>query len=71
MLFLSALLLTSYGLGQAGLGSVQGSVIDKDTKDPIPFVKVVISQGGIIKGVPKQILMGDFNFHQLQQVHTI
>lgn len=62
LLFLSALLTAGYGYGQAGLGSIQGSVIDKDTKEPIPFVKVVLSQGGIVKGGTESDFDGRFQF---------
>ena len=39
-----------YTFGQAGNGSIKGSVIDGESDEPIPFVKVVLYQGGIIKG---------------------
>lgn len=64
-LYLLALGLTlSIGcvFGQAGLGSIQGSVIDKDSKEPLAFVKVIISQGGIIKGGAETDFDGKFQF---------
>ena len=64
-LYLLALIVTlSIGcvFGQAGLGSIQGSVIDKDSKEPIAFVKVIISQGGIIKGGAETDFDGKFQF---------
>ena len=38
LIALSSLLIISYGLGQAGMGSIQGSVIDGETKEPVMFV---------------------------------
>jgi hypothetical protein len=52
----------SYVLSQAGMGSIQGSVIDKDSKEPIAFAKVIISQGGIIKGGAETDFDGKFQF---------
>ena len=52
----------SYVLSQAGMGSIQGSVIDKDSKEPIVFAKVIISQGGIIKGGAETDFDGKFQF---------
>lgn len=37
----------SYGQGQ---GTLQGKIKDKETGEPLPFVNVVIEQGGIQKG---------------------
>lgn len=62
LLLLSVVLSVGYGFGQAGMGSIQGSVIDKETKEPIPFVKVVLSQGGIIKGGTESDFDGKFKF---------
>lgn len=59
---LSVLLTASYSLGQAGMGAIQGSVIDADTKETIPFVKVVLSQGGIVKGGTETDFDGKFQF---------
>lgn len=49
-LLVSVLLTASYGFSQAGLGSIKGIVKDGDTKQPIPFCKVVLFQNGNIKG---------------------
>lgn len=51
-----------YTFGQAGSGAIKGSVIDKDTKEPIPFAKVVLYQGGIIKGGTETDFDGKFEF---------
>jgi len=62
LLALSITLSVAYTFGQAGLGSIQGSVIDKDSKEPLAFVKVIISQGGIIKGGAETDFDGKFQF---------
>ncbi len=62
LLLLSVTLTVGYGFGQAGMGSIQGSVIDKDTKEPVAFVKVVLSQGGIIKSGTETDFDGKFQF---------
>ena len=49
-LLVSVLLTASYGFSQTGLGSIKGVVKDGDTKQPIPFCKVVLFQNGSIKG---------------------
>ncbi|MDX1652667.1 MAG: carboxypeptidase regulatory-like domain-containing protein [Brumimicrobium sp.] len=61
-LFLSIMFTAGYTFGQAGSGAIKGSVIDKQTEDPIPFVKVVLSQGGIIKGGTETDFDGKFEF---------
>ncbi|MEX1192158.1 MAG: carboxypeptidase regulatory-like domain-containing protein [Brumimicrobium sp.] len=61
-LFLSIVLTTGYTFGQAGNGAIKGSVIDKESKEPIPFVKIVLSQGGIIKGGTESDFDGKFEF---------
>lgn len=58
----SLLLSVGYSYGQAGNGSIKGSVIDGETDDPIPFVKVVLYQGGIIKGGTETDFDGKFQF---------
>ena len=40
----------SCAFAQTGLGTVKGTVKDGDTKQPIPFCKVVLIQSGSIKG---------------------
>tara|TARA_B100000508_G_scaffold141095_1_gene146739 strand:+ start:11455 stop:15204 length:3750 start_codon:yes stop_codon:yes gene_type:complete len=58
----SLLLSVGYTFGQAGNGSIKGSVIDGDSEEPIPFVKVVLYQGGIIKGGTETDFDGKFQF---------
>ena len=40
----------SCAFSQTGLGTVKGTVKDGDTKQPIPFCKVVLLQSGSVKG---------------------
>jgi hypothetical protein len=58
----SLLLSVGYSYGQAGNGSIKGSVIDSGSDEPIPFVKVVLYQGGIIKGGTETDFDGKFQF---------
>jgi hypothetical protein len=46
----SILLTATCAFSQTGLGTVKGTVKDGDTKQPIPFCKVVLIQSGSIKG---------------------
>lgn len=62
LIALSSLLTISYIFGQAGMGSIQGSVLDGETKEPVPFVKVVLSQGGIVKSGTSTDFDGKFQF---------
>ena len=65
LVVLSLLLSVSYGLSQAGSGELKGSVIDGETKEPIPFAKVIVSQGGIVKGGTETDFDGKFQFPSL------
>ncbi|WP_107038536.1 carboxypeptidase regulatory-like domain-containing protein [Brumimicrobium mesophilum] len=62
LLFLSITLSVGTVFGQAGNGSIKGSVIDSESSEPIPFVKVVLYQGGIIKGGTESDFDGKFQF---------
>ena len=58
----SLLLSVGYSYGQAGSGSIKGTVKASESGDPIPFVKVVLYQGGIIKGGTETDFDGKFQF---------
>lgn len=62
LLFLSIALSVGTVFGQAGNGTIKGSVIDSESSEPIPFVKVVLYQGGIIKGGTESDFDGKFEF---------
>src|SRR5690554_1558628 len=61
-LFLSIALSAGTVFGQAGNGTIKGSVIDGQSSEPIPFVKIVLYQGGIIKGGTESDFDGKFQF---------
>lgn len=50
LLIVSVLLSMAYSFSQSGLGSIKGSVIDGDTKTPVPYAKVLLLQNGTVKG---------------------
>lgn len=64
-LFVSVLLSVSFAFGQAGYGSIKGSVIDSKTQKPVPFAKVILTQGGIIKGGATTDFEGNFQFNSI------
>lgn len=55
----------SYGFSQSGLGTIKGSVIDQDTKEPVPLTKVVIKQNGAVKGGAKTDFDGKFQINSV------
>ena len=50
LLIASVLLTVTYGYSQSGLGTIRGSVVDKDSKEAIYDCIVVIKQNGTVKG---------------------
>lgn len=64
-LLVSVLLTVSYGFSQTGLGSIKGVVKDGDTKQPIPFCKVVLFQNGSIKGGATTDFDGGFQINSV------
>ena len=60
--YLLAILLLSgsFGFAQTGTGSVKGTVTDKSTGEPLPFVKVVAFQAGQQKGFAATDFDGKF-----------
>ncbi len=59
---LSITMSIGFGYGQAGSGSIKGSVIDGKTKEPVAFAQVVLIQGGIVKGGAETDENGKFDF---------
>lgn len=50
-LLLASLLFTiAYSYGQTGLGTIRGSIVDKESKEPIPNTVVAVKQNGQLKG---------------------
>ena len=61
LLLLSLFVSAGFAFGQVGFGSVQGVIKDEKTGDPIPFVNVVVYEGGIQKGVGRTDFDGKFS----------
>ena len=60
-LFLTSILLTaSFAIAQTGNGSIKGTITDKESGEPLPFVKVVIIQSGQQKGFATTDFDGKF-----------
>jgi len=58
---LTALLFTAgFAYAQTGTGSIKGAVTDKESGDPLPFVKVVVMQNGQQKGFASTDFDGKF-----------
>jgi len=62
-LLVSVLLTTAYSFAQTGLGTIRGTVKDGDTKQPIPFCKVVLIQNGNVKGGANTDFDGKFQIN--------
>lgn len=65
LVLVSVLLTMSYGFSQTGLGTLKGVVKDSDTKEPIPFAKVVIKQGDNIKAGAETDFDGSFQINAI------
>lgn len=62
-LLVSVFLTVTYGYAQTGLGTIRGTVKDGDTKQPIPFCKVVLIQNGNIKAGANTDFDGKFQIN--------
>ena len=65
LLLVSVLMTMSYGYSQSGLGSVKGVVKDGDTKQPVPFAKVLLIQNGNVKGGATTDFDGKFQINSV------
>ena len=65
LLLTSILLTVAYSFGQTGLGTLKGSVIDRDTKETLPFVKVVLIQADQVKGGAQTDFDGKFQINSI------
>lgn len=54
------LLSIGFAFAQTGTGSIKGTVTDKSSGEPLPFVKVIIFQGDQQKGFAATDVMGKF-----------
>lgn len=60
-LLLTGIILSfSFAFAQTGVGSIKGTIIDKESGEPLPFVKVVVTQNGTQKGFAATDVMGKF-----------
>ena len=57
--------MTGVAYAQTGAGSIKGQIIDKETGEPLPFVKVVAQQNGQQKGFASTDFDGKFLISQL------
>lgn len=64
-LVVSFLLSGTFAFSQVGLGTLKGSVIDGDTKQPIPFCKVLITQNGNVRGGANTDFDGKFQINSI------
>ncbi len=65
ILLVSFLVTVTSAYAQVGLGTLKGSVIDGETKEPIPFCKVLITQNGSIKGGANTDFDGKFQINSI------
>lgn len=65
-LLLASLLFTvAYSYSQSGLGTIRGSVIDKDKRVPLSYCQVVVRQNGTVKGNTETDDDGKFQINSL------
>jgi len=58
---LTAIFFTAgFAFAQTGNGSIKGAIVDKESGDPLPFVKVVVMQNGQQKGFASTDFDGKF-----------
>ena len=65
LILVSFLLTMSYGFSQSGLGTIKGTVKDSDSKQPIPFTKVILKQNGLVKGGANTDFDGNFQINSV------
>lgn len=65
LILVSFLLTMSYGFSQTGLGTIKGTVTDADSKQPIPFTKVIIKQNGLVKAGANTDFDGKFQINSI------
>lgn len=61
------LLSAGFAFAQTGTGSIKGTVTDKTSGEPLPFVKVIIYQGDQQKGFAATDVMGKFLIVRLRR----
>jgi hypothetical protein len=66
LIIVSVLLTFTYGFSQAGLGTIKGTVTDSETKQPIPFTKVILKKDGQVKGGANTDFDGNFQINSVE-----
>ena len=65
LLFVSILLTVTYGFSQSGLGTIRGSVIDKESKEFIPNSVITVKQNGSVRANATTDFDGKFQINSL------
>jgi hypothetical protein len=65
LLFVSILLTVTYGFSQSGLGTIRGSVIDKESKEFIPNSVITVKQNGSVRANATSDFDGKFQINSL------
>lgn len=65
LLILSVFMSVYCAFSQGGLGTIKGTVTDAETKEPIPFCKILIFQNGSMKGGAETDFDGKFQVNSL------
>lgn len=60
LILTSLILCTGFAFAQTGSGSIKGTIKDKESGEPLPFVKVVVMQNGQQKGFASTDFDGKF-----------
>lgn len=61
-----SLLSIGFAFAQTGTGTIKGTVTDKATGEPLPFVKVIVYQADQQKGAAQTDIFGKFQISSLQ-----
>ena len=65
LLLLSVLMTVSYGFSQTGMGTIKGSVMDGQTKEPLYKSRITLRQNGTLKGGVDTDFDGKFQINSL------
>ncbi|MBR5216653.1 MAG: carboxypeptidase-like regulatory domain-containing protein, partial [Bacteroidales bacterium] len=65
LLFTLCMVLTSWSLALAQVGRLQGTVVDKDTGEPIPFANIVLENGGTQVGGTSSDFDGNYDINPI------
>ena len=65
LLFTLCIVLTSWSLAFAQVGRLQGTVVDKDTGEPIPFANLILENGGTQVGGASSDFDGNYDINPI------